>query len=1007
MNEIIRGIQVIKMYAWERSFAKVVDEVRKEEVDTIKKSNIIYGILTCTCMTTPFSVFFTLMSYIYLGGHLSGNVVFTVTSCFGILEQSMINYWPYGLEFFAEAKVSSKRVKEFLLEGLLKDTDENTKRVINENPIFPGLLLKNASACWDMTESSVISDFNVELTENIVVGVVGTVGCGKSSFLNVILGELPLSDGTLTINGKISYVSQEAWVFEGSIKDNIVFVEDFNEERYQKVLKVCSLEQDLLMFPKRDLTIVGERGISLSGGQKSRINLARGIYRKADIYLLDDPLSAVDTVVGKHLYEKCIEEFLCDKIRILVTHQIHFLSKAKHVILIDKGCIEAQGSFEDVQNECNFSNFIGSKYKDENEVELDNIMIDDTKVLKRSDSTVSDNSYDEREEEQTEGSVGFSVYKTYFNALGNNFILIIMFSLFVLSRITFTGTDYFLSRWVNWEESLTNMTTNDTEIVREKLVFIYAGALGGTFLIFLVQTFGFLAICMKISYKLHHKLFAGVTLAKMYFFNMNSSGRILNRFSKDINVIDANIPWILMNCIVFFLEIFGILSIVTVANYWLILPTLVVFGLLIALRHFYISTSRSIKRIESISRSPIYSITNQTFMGLSTIRSCQAAKALEEEFHYYQDSNTSCYHMYIATTQFLDFWVNVICVLYMTAVIFSFLFIEEQFTSGDVGIAVMSCLNLIGVCQWGMHITSSIENEMTSVERVCEYIKAPSESPMDSEPENPPSVYWPEEGEIEFENVSLKYSETGDYIIRNFDLKIYSREKIGIVGRTGAGKSSIIQSLLRLAINEGIILIDGINIEKLDLHDLRSKISIIPQDAVLFSGTLRYNLDPFRKKTDDNLWKALADVEMKDFVSQQSEGLSCKIMDGGSNFSAGQRQLVCLARAILKENKILILDEATANIDSRTDNLIQETIRTKFEKCTVLTIAHRLHTVIDCDRIIVMDAGMIVEVGAPHELLLKYDSFLKNLVEQTGTSSALSLKQKAFQYFELKKRKLM
>lgn len=373
----------------------------------------------------------------------------------------------------------------------------------------------------------------------------------------------------------------------------------------------------------------------------------------------------------------------------------------------------------------------------------------------------------------------------------------------------------------------------------------------------------------------------------------------------------------------------------TVANYWLIIPTLVVFVLMIALRNFYITASRSVKRIESIckifqnswkhnndtnfvlARSPVYSITNQTFTGLSTIRSCQAEIALEQEFHYYQDSNTSCYHMYLATSQFLGFWVDVICILYVAAVIFSFFLLEDELTSGDVGLAVMNCLNLIGVCQWGMHVTSSIENEMTSVERVCEYIRAPSEPPFDSDPEHIPSVYWPADGEIEFENMNLKYSETGVYVIKDFSLKINPSEKVGIVGRTGAGKSSIIQSLFRLAINEGTIIIDGINIETLGLHDLRSKLSIIPQDPVLFSGTLRYNLDPFETKSDDEIWNALTDVELKEFVSAQLGGLSFQIMDSGSNLSVGQRQLVCLARAILRQNRILILDEATANIDSK------------------------------------------------------------------------------------------
>lgn len=385
----------------------------------------------------------------------------------------------------------------------------------------------------------------------------------------------------------------------------------------------------------------------------------------------------------------------------------------------------------------------------------------------------------------------------------------------------------------------------------------------------------------------------------------------------------------------FFTDITAVLVMVVVVNYWLLVPVVVVALIFYMLRTIYVNTARSVKRIESMgksksffnfhslihqpsifaARSPVYSHTNQTFQGITTIRAFRAESILFEEFHGFQNTNSAAWYLFLAVTRAFAFWLDIACVVFIGVVTFSFMIFEDQFQSGDVGLAIMQCISMIGMCQWGMRQTAELENQMTCVERVVEYANQPSEGALETDPKYKPSVNWPENGAVKFDQLSLRYSENSEPILKDLVFEIKPMEKIGIVGRTGAGKTSIIQALFRLALNDGSIVIDGSDTANLGLHDLRSKISIIPQDPILFSGTLRYNLDPFETKSDAELWRALEDVELKTHVSSLMGGLNCKMSDGGSNFSMGQRQLVCLARAILRNNKILILDEATANVD--------------------------------------------------------------------------------------------
>lgn len=486
MNEIIQGIQVIKMYAWEKSFAKVISDIRLKEIRGLRGTAYILAAIKSTNVVSKISIFLSITSYIYFGDALTARKVFVISSFFNVLNDSMIHFWPLAITSCAEAYVSAKRILEFLLEGddrqkikiydskekkrresFIKNTimsnggskkkaDVGTqRRFVNTESVVKGVNLIKASADWDISSienpNPAIKDCDVDIKDKTLVAIVGPVGGGKSTFLNVLLGEVPLCEGEVHINGRMSYASQEPWVFEGTVRDNIVFIDEYDPVRYAKVIKACALQQDFKLFPHGDNTIVGERGVSLSGGQKARVNLARAVYRKADIYLLDDPLSAVDTHVGRHIFEKCIEGFLKDKIRILVTHQLQYLKDVEHLILMNAGRVEAQGTYKEIQE---LEEFLSYSQDDDSQESLNrkSSTSSDEKGFSRQSSTISfcdeeEDDGENRKETKESGAVKLENYLYYFRALGNPFFLFSVFFLFIATRGILTGVDYFLSRW--------------------------------------------------------------------------------------------------------------------------------------------------------------------------------------------------------------------------------------------------------------------------------------------------------------------------------------------------------------------------------------------------------------------------------------------------------------------------------------------------------------------------------------------------------------------------------
>ncbi|XP_062137138.1 probable multidrug resistance-associated protein lethal(2)03659 [Drosophila sulfurigaster albostrigata] len=1024
MNEIITAIQVIKMYAWEQSFAKLIAAVRQREVRAIRGSMSIYAALQCTNMISKVSLFLSLIAYVYTGDVVTAQKVFILSSYYSLLNDSLLHFWPMAITTWAQTVVSARRVVDFLqqsetptgkecsschdnptlqLDSLKPEKPQQVGRVHCLESVAKGLMLSHVSASWDKPSTQQqrrahVDDISFELHATQMVGIVGNVGSGKSTLLNVILGEVELMQGRLELHGKVSYAPQEPWIFQASIRDNILFVEPYDEQRYRAVVHACQLDTDLTLLPQGDATVVGERGISLSGGQKARISLARAVYRQADVYLFDDPLAAVDSRVGKLLMDKCFHRFLGDKLRILVTHHVQLLQQVDHLLLLESGRITQQGSYAQLRDviEKHAAPDLEAIEADKQQVKRVLSQVDrNSKQFQDTATSASEEQTPENAfaEGQGQGAVSYETYKSYFQALGAPFWVCLVLVLFVVARACQALMDIFISRWATLEENRDYDSIEEFEATRTRMVTWYSVLLVCTLALYLLRTFGFFLLCLRISLRLHNLLFAGIIRARMFFFNTNASGRVLNRFSSDIENVDVALPQAMMDSLQFFVDVIAVLVIVAIANYWLLIPAAIMALLMYLCRAFYIGASRSLKRIESLTRSPVYSHANQTFQGLTTIRALDAMPQLEHTFHGHQNINSSALFLYTSANRAFSFWTDLICVIYIFAVTFSFLVIQQNFYSGDVGLAITQSMTLVLMCQWGMRQSAELENKMTSVERILEYAKTPSEPALETPKQIQLPANWPHEGHLRLSELHMRYSPGGTEILKGLNLETRPMEKIGIVGRTGAGKSSIIQALFRLAENEGLIEIDGQDIAQLGLHDLRSRISIIPQESVLFSGTLRFNLDPFSEKSDEALWGALQDVKLKEYVASLEGGLSCHMQEGGSNFSMGQRQLVCLARAILRNNRILIMDEATANVDADTDKLIQETIQTKFAECTVLTIAHRLHTVMDNDSVLVMDAGKMIEFGPPHELLQLKDGALLKLVNQSDALTVKYLKK--------------
>uniref|UniRef100_A0A8C1VKV3 ATP-binding cassette, sub-family C (CFTR/MRP), member 12 n=1 Tax=Cyprinus carpio TaxID=7962 RepID=A0A8C1VKV3_CYPCA len=943
MNEVLTCIKLIKMYAWEESFEKTVSDIRKTEKLLLQKAGYVQSLNSSfTTIVPTLATILTFIVHTSLKLPLLPSTVsaYTIIAVFNCMRMSM-GLLPFSVKAVAEGKVALTRLKVGLF---------------NVSLIYPKII---------------ISPF--------LLGVCGNVGSGKTSLISSILEQMHLLSGSVSANGTLAYVSQQAWIFHGTVKDNILMGEPFDQTRYARVIYACSLKPDLAILPYGDQTEIGERGINLSGGQKQRVSLARAVYSNRDIFLLDDPLSAVDAHVGKHIFEECIKKELKGKSVILVTHQLQYLEFCDQVVLLDNGEIKEAGTHSELmKSKARYAHLINNFQLEQSNVTTLTYSSQFFDSHKRSVCVTGKKDQLVTREVSLEGSVTWRTYHEYCKAAGGYILLFIVILFFILLVGSTVFSSWWLSFWLEQGSGVNTYTSNSSSSgnISENPDLPFYQMIYGIIIVVMVllciaKGYTFTKVTLRASSKLHDTMFKRILGSPMSFFDTTPTGRLVNRFSKDQDEVDAVLPFNMENFLQFCLIVtFTILTICVVFPYLLIAVGVlaIIFATIL---YVFQRSIRQMKRMENVSRSPWISLTTSTIQGLSTIHAYDKRK----QFKMLSDTNSNHFMLFNCGTRWLSFWLD-----FLSATVTLIVFMSNSTRCLSTFLAFLS-LQLTGILQFVVRLSTEVEAKFTSVERLLEYItNCVSEGPRSVKDANT-SAGWPQEGTITFQKYSMRYRDNTPIVLNNLHINIKPGEKVGIVGRTGSGKSSLGVALFRLAEPaEGTIFIDNVDICKLGLRDLRSRLSVIPQDPVLFIGTVRYNLDPFNNYKDEELWLALEKTFMKDTIAKLPEKLHSPVVENGENFSVGERQLMCMARALLRNSKIILLDEATASIDSETDSMIQHTIRDGFQHCTMLTIAHRINTVLESDRILVMDQGKVVEFDPPQDLIQRPNSLFASLL---------------------------
>lgn len=955
MTQILNSIRVVKYFSWEKSVQEEVSAVRNKEIGArfkLAKSEILWGLIYASISTVV--LFVALTIHYYRGQTIDLALVLTCISIFSLMEDHF-----GGLSRFISRLmnvfVSGRRITDFL-----KSETVDAFAPTAENPELAGehVLVKDMHFGYDV-ETTLFNNLSFSLKQGESLAIIGAVGSGKSTILQLFLKEIAPTKGIVHLSNKHrkAYIPQEAYIVNSTLKENLFFGEDQDQSVLDRAIHLSCLRADINLLPRGTETEIGEKGVNLSGGQKQRVSLARAVIANPDVVLLDDPLSAVDPHTEKLLCDQLIFGEWKNKTRIMATHRISHLERFDKILFLIDGHYQIGTYAELMQKSPEFKEYLEiEKQNQKHEIEIQK----STQVSEAAASTADSDGRMTVDEDREVGSVKAGLYVSYIKALGGdskrrNWFIALLF----IGAIVHVSAPMMQRAW------LTQMSGKvDTMI----LVLGYGGFGLFTMLLTLMNNYQWTYRGVAAGRLMHDKMLKSVLKSQIRFFDSTPIGRILQRFSRDIESVDIHLQWTFDNAIHSLFNVLSAFVLIVVALPVSLFVLTPVFFIYYSIQNRYRRVAREVKRLDSTARSPRYAHFKETLQGLTVIRSFNSQQWFMREFLQKLNFSTEMFYTHYMVNRWFSSRLPLIgaTISMTTAMAVVYASSKGWLTAGLAGLVTLYALEFWRHLNWGVRIFSDLESRMTSVERLEFYTNLPAEKDeVKLEDFKKAHPAWPNSGTLEFKNVFVKYADHLPNVLKGVNFTINSGARAGVVGRTGSGKSTLFQTVYRFVdYYKGEILIDGMPITNVPLELLRQNLAVIPQDPSLFMGSLRSNIDRYSQKSDAEVWAVLEKVGLKNFVQNLNGQLTYHVTENGSNLSQGQRQLICLARALLMKVKVIFLDEATASVDLETDALIQEVIRTSLDGITLVTIAHRLSTLKDYDQIIELQNGQVVRSGA-------------------------------------------